>query len=108
MARLGKLLVVPELLFDDAPRRIEGMDEGQRLAFRHDAAVAVAAAIFEDDDVAGPRVFFRRFGAAVEDETEITLLASMQMPIRRIGPRVERRAKAGIDEDAHDQHAAID
>jgi hypothetical protein len=32
----------------------------------------------------------------------------MQMPVHRIGPRVERRTEIQINKNAHQQHAAID
>ena len=68
--------------------------------------MAVAAAVFEQRDIA--RLRASDFMGAIEDEAEIALFAAMQMPIDRIRTRIERRDEAAIDEDAHEQHAAID
>ena len=45
---------------------------------------------------------------AIGGEAEISLLAAMQMPVFRVGPRIERREKPRIDEDADQKHPAVD
>jgi hypothetical protein len=81
------------------------MYDGKRRCRSHDAAVAVATPITKHEDVAGPRLF--HLCTTIEDKAQIALVAAVQMPVRRIGPRIERRTKSSIDEDANNQHAAI-
>ncbi len=82
------------------------MDKGQGLCLGDNAAMCIAASVTKHDNVA----FFwlMDLAAAVEDEAKIAFLTSMQMPIRRVGTRIERFAEAGIDENTDNQHAAID
>ena len=51
----------------------------------------VAAAEAEHHHVAGLRLV--DLAAAIEDKAEIAFLAAVQVPVGRIGPRIERRTK---------------
>jgi hypothetical protein len=95
-----------EPIFENASRREIRVNEGQRLWNCDNPPVAATTSIFENDDVARPRVF--NLVASVKNKAEIAFLVSMKMPVRRVGTRIERFTKARIDEDADDQHATID
>ena len=82
------------------------MHDRKRRGRRDDTAMRIATAEAKHHDVAGLRIF--DLATAIEYKAEITLLAAVQMPIRRIGPRIEWRTEPGVDKHADDQHAAID
>ena len=65
----------------------EGMDHSQRRDTRHDAGVREAAPDFEHDDIA--KAGLANLVGAVKQEAQIPLLAAMQKPVARIGPRIE-------------------
>ncbi|ONF47227.1 hypothetical protein RSM1_20515 [Methylobacterium radiotolerans] len=68
--------------------------------------MGVGAAVAEHHDIPGLRVL--NFGGALEHEAEVALVVAVEVPILRVGARVESRHEAGIDEHAHEEHAAID
>ena len=82
------------------------MNDSERARVRHDAPVREAAAVTEDHHIARER--YEHFLGAIEDKSEIALLAAVQIPIICIRPRIERRAETGIDKDADQEHPAID
>ena len=86
-------------------RLVIGVDD--LVVFDHDAAMREAASDAPDNHVAGKRRPLH-FPAESGDDGEEALFVPMQMPLRRIGPRIERRHEAGIDRAAHQQHRAID
>ncbi len=110
-ARAPKEGIAADIFLEHEACRLERVDDGQRARVRHDAPVRVAAAVAEDHHVAGERPRAGRrmhFLRPVEDEPEIAFLGPVQIPIVGIGARVERRTEPGIDEDANEQHPAID
>ena len=82
------------------------MNDSERARFRHDAPVREAAAVAEDHHIAGEwRGYLFR---SIEDKPEVALLAAVQIPIVGIRPRIERLAESGVDENADQEHPAID
>ncbi len=67
--------------------------------------VAEGPAEAEERDVAGLGLL--DLMRLIEHGAQVALLAPVQMPVARIGPRVERLDQAEIDEHAHQQHRAI-
>ncbi|WPP04032.1 hypothetical protein [Methylocella tundrae] len=81
------------------------MNNRDRIFFRHNGSMTKASAIFKDDDVAQPR---RRYlFARLHYEPKIALSAPMQMPIFRIGPRIEGRHEPKINIHPDEQHTAV-
>lgn len=109
--RRRKQDIAADIFLEHEACRLKGMHDGQRGSIGHDAAVRVAAAVAKDHHIAGKRPQACRrmhFFRPVEDEAEIAFLGAVQIPIIGIWARIERSTEPGIDEDANEQHPAID
>ncbi len=75
------------------------MHDSDRIYASHDCTMAESSAVFEDDDVSG--AWAGHFPKAIGGEAEISLLATMQVPIFRVRTRIEWSEQPRIDEYAN-------